>query len=287
MFQNVAPKRADSRSGGAIEKGLSPMYEGADCCLYCCFNRANEGRSGFGDEANALRTDEHFCEVRGFEVSDLPHLTFCANHPHHLRHIDVPVGPVWQSMRVDGGDYVRARFKDSPDTEEIRATLVELLDGMLEVPAHPTWFGPVEQFDEAVIIQLGEFGERRALPGLRRVAEFDPTAAREDDQWGYSRRKTVGRAVEAIGVIARDEAIGDLARYVRLGLPIPGYNRAPGDPWPAGVDDPYAHARYFALAGLSHCVSDEATTLIREALNDPQASIARRAAQILAERGDA
>lgn len=260
------------------------MYEGADCCMFCCFNRANEGRSGFGDEANALRTDEHFCEIREFDVTDLPHLTFCANHPHHLRHIDVPVGPVWQCVRVEGGGYVRARFKDSPDTEEIRATLVELLDGMPEVPAHPTWFGPVEQFDEVVIIQLREFGERRALPGLRRVAAFDPTAARADDQPGYSRRRTVGRAVEAIGVIARDEAIEDLARYLRLGLPIPGLDPTPGAPWPAGVDDPYAHARNFAVVGLSHCVSDEATTLMEEALGDPQASIRRRAEEILAER---
>jgi hypothetical protein len=59
----------------------------------------------------------------------------------------------------------------SPDTEEIRLKLLELLSYIGEEPKPEYRHG--YYLDEVVILQLAEFRERRAVEDLERIAAFD------------------------------------------------------------------------------------------------------------------
>src|SRR5258708_39600935 len=86
----------------------------------------------------------------------------------------------------------------SPDTEEVRHHLLTLLAGMVLQAAseYPIGFST----DEVVVWQPGEFREARAAEGLRRIAEFDPSAV-ETRPFGRSRQGLVALAREAFAKI--------------------------------------------------------------------------------------
>src|SRR5262249_5549971 len=145
---------------------------GSDCCGTCWFNSTHEGQAGYFDPA---RDAETRCVIRNLAIQD-PYWTYCANHPHHNpERIDRPIGPV--CVDAGGHPYRRRVWVESPDSEDIRQTLLRLLDGMPERPRPEYSFSLM--LDEAVIDQLRRFGEPRAVPGLRRVCQFDPLAAPE------------------------------------------------------------------------------------------------------------
>jgi hypothetical protein len=98
------------------------------------------------------------------------------------------------------GDSSGARefWQSSPDTEEVRQHLLNLLAVMQQQPDSEYPIGVYG--DEVVVWQLGEFRESRAMDGLRRIVSFDPSAA-ESGPFGRTRKVLVHLAREAIAKI--------------------------------------------------------------------------------------
>ena len=98
------------------------------------------------------------------------------------------------------GDSSEARqfWQPSPDTEEIRQHLLSLLDAQERQPASEYPIG--KSADEVVVWQLGEFREVRAIAGLRRIANFCPSAE-ELGPFGRTRQELVELAREALAKI--------------------------------------------------------------------------------------
>ena len=118
------------------------------------------------------------CDIRDEPIED-PGYTYCANHPKRRPVRDpIPVGPILAAEYAGGFAYERVPLKPSPDTEEIRRHLLDLLDKFEETeagdayPAHPSVM-------DIVIWQLGEFRESRAVEPLRRM-ETDLEECRAD-----------------------------------------------------------------------------------------------------------
>ena len=133
---------------------------GSDCCGTCWFNRKNCG------DRNWLRhtrnPEPHHCTIRDVAIDD-PFYTFCANHPHRRPDRDpIPIGRITRHRRSDGGE-TRVIWRHSPDTEEIRLHLLELLDGLFEHTARDRY--PIgHSLAKAIIWQLGQFKEQCAGP---------------------------------------------------------------------------------------------------------------------------
>ena len=156
---------------------------GSDCCGTCWFNRKNEGEAGYGKGRDS--SIEPYCDIRGQAIED-PFYTYCANHPHRRPDRDrTPIGPILRFA----GDYStneREVWIESPDTEEIRLHLLELLDEFFTMVSRDRYIiGP--GIGEAVIRQLGEFREERALERLRWIGKEVP------GRWGEVAREAVGR----------------------------------------------------------------------------------------------
>jgi hypothetical protein len=92
---------------------------GSDCCGTCWFNAKNKGAAGY---AHASDAETDYCTIRELPIDD-PFYTYCGNHPHRRPDRDtVPIGPVF----IDKGNG-RRLWKPSPDTEEVRLHLLDLL----------------------------------------------------------------------------------------------------------------------------------------------------------------
>jgi hypothetical protein len=168
---------------------------GSDCCGTCWFNARNKGEAGY---AHADDPEPNVCTIRGLSIDD-PFWTYCGNHPHHRPGRDpVPIGPVF----VADEGYGRKEWQPSPDTEEVRQHLLDLLRAVIEVPTEE-YPGGVHT-DEMVVWQLGEFRERRAAAELRRVAAFRPEAP--GGQIGRTRASLVAAANEALAKIGEGAA---------------------------------------------------------------------------------
>ena len=170
---------------------------GSDCCGTCWFNRKNQGERDW-----LLYVDTSvppYCEIREIVIED-PFYTYCANHPHRRPDRDpIPIGPVmrhggWEEeRRVQAGqpdvlvstENPRYVWKPSPDSEEIRQHLLNLLDGVFEHMSRDRY--PIGTgLGETIIRQLGEFREQRAVRHLEWIREnlkdspdFMADAARE------------------------------------------------------------------------------------------------------------
>ena len=164
---------------------------GSDCCGTCWFNAKNKSEAGY---ARSRDPEPSFCSIRNLPIED-PFYTYCGNHPHRRPERDrIPIGPVFT------GDSSGARqfWQPSPDTEEIRQHLLSLLDAQEQQPSSEYPIGVYA--DEVVVWQLGEFREVRAIAGLRRIANFDPSAE-ELGPFGRTRQELVKIAREAIAKI--------------------------------------------------------------------------------------
>ncbi len=156
---------------------------GSDCCGTCWFNRTNRGRRDWRE-----RRDDSippFCEIRNLPI-ETPFYTYCANHPHRRPDRDpIPIGPVLcdaSAVPLNSGDNEvsasmpgEARFvwRSSPDPEEIRQHLLELLDAIPRTAKRFEY--PIgSSVNLTVIQQLGEFTERRAIEALQGLAKTGP-----------------------------------------------------------------------------------------------------------------
>lgn len=160
---------------------------GSDCCGTCWFNAKNKGEAGY---THAGDPEPDFCIIRNLAIED-PFYTYCANHPHrNPDKITIPLGPVFT------GDSAGSRqvWMQSPDTEEVRAKLLELLKRIREQP--DTEYPMGIYLDELVIWQLGEFREQRAVDDLKRIAAFNSDAS--ESHFGRSRAQTITFANEAV-----------------------------------------------------------------------------------------
>jgi hypothetical protein len=163
---------------------------GSDCCGTCWFNARNTGESAPGHVPG-----QHYCSIRELEIEE-PHYTYCGNHPQRRPQRDpLPIGPVFLGDALGN----REIWKPSPDSEEIRGHLLELLRGIQEQPGDEYPLGV--HGDEIVVWQLGEFRERRAVDDLERIAAFDPEA-RSTGAVARTRHWLVELAREALAKIA-------------------------------------------------------------------------------------
>lgn len=158
---------------------------GSDCCgNRCWFN--DGGRS------------KGYCVIRQLEISS-PMYTYCANHPRrNPDRIEVPLGPAF----VGDSTGRRELWQPSPDTEEVRLALLELLANIAEQPTNEYPIGIYR--DEIVIWQLGEFKEQRAIEHLQRIANFEPNAE-TGEPFHRSRQSTVRAAIAALQKIQAQE----------------------------------------------------------------------------------
>ena len=140
---------------------------GSDCCGTCWFNRKNRGNRGYG---HVDSPEPAHCEIRDEPIED-PFYTYCANHPHRRSIRDsIPIGPILTARYAGGFGYERVVWKSSPDTEEIRQHLLDLLAEIDETAAADSYIAH-PRVTHTVVWQLGELRERRALEPLQRIAE--------------------------------------------------------------------------------------------------------------------
>lgn len=139
---------------------------GSDCCGTCWFNRINQDQRNWSRPRD--RTTPPFCEIRNLAIDD-PFYTYCANHPHRQPNRDpIPIGPVMCGDSDPASD--RWVWQASPDTEEIRQHLLDLLDSVVQLmfgDSYPIGVG----LAETVIRQLGEFREQRAAGILEKISQ--------------------------------------------------------------------------------------------------------------------
>jgi hypothetical protein len=165
---------------------------GSDCCATCWFNRRNRGKAGRGNADPAIADA---CEIRDLAIESASY-TYCANHPHHMRErVPIPIGPV----RVDEGRG-RVLWRHSPDSPRIRDHLLALLARTPEVP--PPEYPIGQGLEEAVVWQLGEFAEPRAIPDLKRILAFSPQA-RGPDPFARTREGLIAQARSALDKISK------------------------------------------------------------------------------------
>ena len=158
---------------------------GSDCCGTCWFNRANHGMAG---PRNHDRSIPSHCEIRDVALKN-PFYTYCANHPYRRPERDpIPIGPILRPGKITpetpeiapplldpGMGTDRVVWEVSPDTEEVRTHLLELLAELEEQPAQNEYFPPLSTYfpsstvARTVVWQLGEFREAQAVPGLMRM----------------------------------------------------------------------------------------------------------------------
>jgi hypothetical protein len=244
---------------------------GLDNCATCSFATAADAKaSSTGDDARLAV----LCTIRELLVPH-PWHTYCANHPKHNHDlVAVPVGPVY----VPDTDEAQARrlWMQSPDDEGVRQGLVAALEALPERPrreyiAQP-WFEPT------LVLQLGLLGERRALPGLRRILTFDLDARPADGALTYVRRAVlVALALESLGQIAGDEVFDDVEPWLTFGRDLAAQEGVPEEQVRVAE-----RVRLAAVRALGRCGLDRALRLLEDALDDPATKVATLAAETLA-----
>ena len=142
---------------------------GSDNCGTCWFNRTNEGQRSWAAPRREIPASP-FCQIRGEPIED-PAYTYCANHPYRRSVRDpIPIGPMLAGEMTGGFAYERVLLKPSPDSEEIRQHLLDLLTNLEETAADDA-YPALPRVVTIIIWQLGEFREQRAIEPLQRLAD--------------------------------------------------------------------------------------------------------------------
>jgi hypothetical protein len=178
-----------------IEAKVCMPNGGSDCCGTCWFNARNKGEAGYG---HLHDPEPNFCTIRGLVIENA-FWTYCSNHPWRRPVRDpIPIGPVFINQGGFSND--RVQWQPSPDTEEVRQHLLELVRSISEQPEEEYPIGIY--IDEMVVWQLGEFCERRAVEELRRIAGFSPDASA--GHFGRTRQGLVEAAKNALAKMNQD-----------------------------------------------------------------------------------
>ena len=146
---------------------------GSDCCGTCWFNRTNRGeRDRLLDQDKSIPPH---CEIRDVAIDD-PFYTYCANHPHRRPDRDpIPIGPImrhggWNGPFSENPRYV---WLPSPDSEEIRQHLLDLLESFFEHVFKDRY--PIgESLAQVIVWQLGQFREHRAAKHIEWISKNCP-----------------------------------------------------------------------------------------------------------------
>ena len=156
---------------------------GSDCCGTCWFNRTNRGEREWREQQD--ESVPPYCEIRDVAIDD-PFWTYCANHPHRRPERDpIPIGPITR-YAGDGWTNEREVWIPSPDSEEIRLHLLDLLENFFEQVFKDRY--PIgERLSQVIILQLGEFREQRAVNHLQWISENCP------DHWAEHARTALAQ----------------------------------------------------------------------------------------------
>ena len=139
---------------------------GSDCCGTCWFNSANKGKAGYPPKDRNL---PHYCEIRDLDIEN-PFYTYCANHPHHRPDRDpIPIGPVHSAVYAGAGMYGREPWEPSPDSEEIRQHLLDLIR-LPEEEADKMRYPLINPAYTVAIQQLVEWRDERVIDALEERA---------------------------------------------------------------------------------------------------------------------
>ena len=246
-------------------------YGASDCCSTCWLNIKLDS------EGTEDQPKEAYCQIRKLSIAD-PGSTYCSNHQlHNQKKLYPPIGPVY--VHDPQAPHSRRIWLDSPDTEEIRLTLVRALERMPEIPEEEYAFG--KRFDEEVIQQLAIFREKRAIPGLMRVLTFDPQAESQGDHIvKTTRMNSVALAIEALARISGDPSLQTWEHFIHYGLE--DFENS-DQPYYAG-EDKKAIIRFHTVKGLKYCDSARAMDLLHTATLDPHEEIRKFANAQLAEK---
>ena len=96
---------------------------------------------------------------------------YCANHPKRRPERDtIPIGPITRHAGDSITSNAREFWKPSPDSEEIRQHLLDMLDDFSTHVASD-WYPAPAGLGEMVLWQLGQFKEQRALERLEWISE--------------------------------------------------------------------------------------------------------------------
>ena len=140
---------------------------GSDCCSTCWFNQSHEGQRGSG---NFNREIPSHCEIRDLDIPD-PFYPYCANHPYHRPSRDrIPIGPVYVHRASDpSGEGGREEWQPSPDTEEVRRHLLDIVR-LPEEHADEGYHFYTRPAHIAARMQLLEWRDERLVPALEEIA---------------------------------------------------------------------------------------------------------------------
>jgi hypothetical protein len=161
---------------------------GSDCCGTCWFNLRNKGEAGY---EHVHDPEPHRCVIRNVDIAN-PFYTYCANHPHrNPARLAVPIGPVYTGDSQGN----REVWLALEDTRENREAHLKLLEALCE--ATPDEYPLGKSMLMIVIEQLAAWGETRAIPLIRRVA--NRTVDEDSPDWiAYPRKLNVQAARAAL-----------------------------------------------------------------------------------------
>lgn len=246
---------------------------GSDCCGSCWFYSKNieepENRGSENDDVDV-------CTIRDLEIFS-PYYTYCANHPNHNKNkIDIPIGFVYEYS-----DYSLSRqaWGDTPDNENVRLKLLELLGNISNEPE--TKYPTETDIEEEIIKHLRVLKEKRAIPGLNKIIQFDIEYYRNNQ--GYMLRNKaviVGQAIEALLEISEGEFIENVEHFINYGIESASpetYNQE---------NDNFVTLRHHLVRGLKHAKGPKAKQLLQVALDDPHYKVNASANEILNERNE-
>lgn len=255
---------------------------GSDNCGTCCHNSANKGQTGYPRTPPSEKTAK--CLIRDIDIAN-PFWTYCVNHPYKNEFdIRIPIGAVYGGMTQKGvtekGDrwiqYERAVLLLPPDTIEMREKLLELLNTYIEEVGRPSLFA----FIEEVVKQLGRYGERNAVEGIRRLINLDLSDILQEEYYPrFKKISIIAVAIEALSKILGDNALPEINYGLNCGLEALK-SRSNYDE----KEDELKRIRFYSVVSLVYCNSKEAIDYLEKALKDPSREIVELAGEILEDK---
>lgn len=186
---------------------------GSDCCGECWFNSivvANPGSHSSGSEENII------CTIRRIKIRN-PYWTYCSNHQHHnLKKVEIPIGSVY--INVYDGDYsYRKIWIDTIDDEKTRITLLNLIDEIQEIWVSEYPAGV--RFDEEILNSINYLNEKRAIPKLQRILNFNPLPYKREENYSHRNRiNIIGLTLETYAKLAGIASINEIEKFIELGI---------------------------------------------------------------------